>query len=78
MVTGVADETIVNGASIATAFFNHHVGAGQYAVAKNFLPQGREIRPIAGLRRRSFGNNPSDHRISLPEFHSFAGAQPSL
>jgi hypothetical protein len=37
MVIGAADATIVNGASIATAFFNHHIGPGQNAIAKNFL-----------------------------------------
>jgi hypothetical protein len=37
MVTGMDAETVVNGASIATAFLNHHIGSGQNAVSKNFL-----------------------------------------
>jgi hypothetical protein len=74
----VVAATIVNGASIAAAFFNHHVGAGQYAVAKDFLAQGREIGPVAALPRRSFWDNPGDYVVSLPKFHSFAGTQPSL
>jgi len=46
----MVDATVVNGASIATALFNHDIGSGQNAVAKNFLARGREIGPIAGLR----------------------------
>src|ERR1700689_509329 len=69
---------IVKGASVATAFFNHHIGSGQNAVAKNFLARGREIRPFAGLRRRSLGNDAGNYLVALPEFHSFAGTQPSL
>src|SRR5882762_6135668 len=78
MVTGMADGTIVNRASVTTAFFNHQVGSGQYAVAKNFLAQGREVRPIAGLRRRSFWYDAGNHLVSLPKFHSLAGTEPSL
>src|ERR1035441_9484936 len=78
MVTGMDDETAVNGASITTAFLNHHICSGQNAVAKNFLAQGREIRPIAGLRTQSFGNNAGNHLVALPEFHSFARTKPSL
>jgi len=72
MVTGMADGTIVNRASVATAFFNYQVGSGQYAVAKNFLAQGREVRPIRGLARRSFWYDAGNHLVSLPKFHSLA------
>ena len=78
MVTGMAVARVVNGASIATAFFNHDIGSGQNAVAENFLARGREIRPIARLWRRPFGNNAANNLVPLPEFHSLAGAQPSL
>src|ERR1019366_2500416 len=78
MVTGVGGATVVIATSIATAFFNHNICSGQNAVAKNLLPHGREIGPIAGPRRRSFGNNAGNHLVSLPEFHSLAGTQPSL
>ncbi len=78
MVTGMAVAMVVNGASIATAFFNYHIGSGQNAVAKNFLAQGREIRPMAGLGRRSFGNNAGYDFVPLPEFHGLSGTQPSL
>src|SRR5208282_920046 len=78
MVTGMDDETVVNGASIATAFLNHHIRSGQNAVPKNFLAQGCEIGPSAGLRRRPFGNNAGNHLVALPKLHRFAGPQPSL
>src|SRR5271157_2343292 len=78
MVAAMAEATVVNGPSIAPAFFNDDVGSGQNAVAKNFLAGGCEIGPIAALRRRSLGNNASDYLVALPQFHGLAGTQPSL
>jgi|SRR5580698_3016099 hypothetical protein len=77
MVT-VVRATVVIAASIATALFNHDIGTGQNAVAKNLLPHGREIRPIAGRRRRALWNNAGNDLVSLPEFYNLAGTQPSL
>jgi len=78
MVTEVIAATVVTGASVATAFFNHQIGAGQYAVAKNFFAQGRKIRPIAGLCRRSLWNDAGNDLVSLPEFHRLTGSQPGF
>src|ERR1700730_10664632 len=66
------------GRSIAAALLNNQVRSRQDAITQDFLTHGREIRPIAGLRRRSFGNNAGNHLVSLPEFHGLAGTQPSL
>jgi len=73
MVTGAADATVFNRASIATAFFNDHIGSGQNAVAKNFLALGRKIRPFAGLWTRSFRNNASNQLVALTQFDSLSG-----
>jgi len=66
------------GWSIAAALPNNQVRPGQNAITQDFLTQGSEIGPIAGLRRRSFWNNARNHLVSFPEFHSLAGTQPSL
>src|ERR1035437_1365849 len=78
MEAAIAGATVVNGSSIAAAFFNHQIGSGQNAVAKDFLAQGREIRPFAGQRWRSFWNNAGNDLVSLSEFHRLPRAQPSL
>src|ERR1035438_10217174 len=78
MVSGMDDATVVNGASIAAAFLNHNICSGQNAVAKTFLAQGREIRPLPGLRRQLLRNDPGNHFVALPEFRRLACAQPSL
>src|ERR1035437_398690 len=78
MEAAIAGATVVNGSSIAAAFFNHQIGSGQNAVAKDFLARGREIGPIAGLRRRSYGDNSGNHLVALPEFHRLPRAQPTL
>src|SRR3981081_1453525 len=74
----MADGTIVKRASVSTEFFNHKLGSEQEARAKNFRTHGREVRPIAGLRRRSFWHDAGNHLVSLPKFHSLAGTEPSL
>src|SRR5260370_29055020 len=78
MEAAIDGATVFNGASIATAFFNHQIGSGQNTVAKDFLASGREVGPIAGLRRRPLRNNASNHLVPLPEFHSLSRPQPSL
>src|SRR5208337_18899 len=78
MVTGVDDTMVSNGTSIAAAFFNHHIGSGENAVAKTFLARGREVGPIAALRRRSLRNYACNHLVAFAKFHRLAGAQPGL
>src|ERR1035438_2262599 len=78
MVAALAGGTVVNGSSIAAAFLNHNICAGQNAVAEILLAQRGEIRPIAGLWRRSVGNDTGDDHVALPEFHRLAGTQPGL
>src|SRR5260370_42157650 len=78
MEAAIDGATVFNGASIATAFFNHQIGSGQNTVAKDFLASGREAGPIAGLRRRPLRDNASNHLVPLPAFHSLSRPQPSL
>src|ERR1017187_5750676 len=78
MVSGMDDATGVNGASIAAAFLNHNICSGQNAVAKKFLAQGREIRPLPGLQRQLLWNDSANNFVALTEFHRLAGAPPRL
>jgi|SRR5271170_1653078 len=77
MVT-VADATVVISTLIPATLFDYDIGTGQNAFAKNLLPHGREIRPLASRRRSALRNNAGNDLVSLPEFHSLPGTQPSL
>jgi hypothetical protein len=78
MAPRLADVGVVNGASIATTFLNHHIRSRQNAIAKNLLPHGCKIGPTAGRWRRSLRNNAGNHLIALAKFHGLAGTQPRL
>lgn len=64
--------------SVAAAFRNNQIRSRQNAITQDFLAQSREIRPSAGIWRRSFWNNAADDLVPLAKFHSLAGPQPSL